>query len=127
MLNYDQDLNPENRERYVAAIASAVEENSLVREITHIDVQQFTNMQSYRTKCTELVRKIKEQSIPVEEILIYTYSMLYGLGPEYDAYKLIVQDKIDNKMKPTVESIIESFTNSKEVLTYVADRGWFVH
>ena len=42
--------------------------------------------------------------------------MLYGLGPEYDAYKLIVQGKIDNKMKPTVESIIESFTNSKEVL-----------
>ena len=95
---------------------TSIRRNALVREITHIDIQQFTNMQSYRTKCMELVRKIKEQSISVEEILIY--SVLYGLGPEYDAYKLIVQDKIDNKMKPTVESIIESFTNSKEVLTY---------
>ena len=94
----------------------SIRRNALVREITHIDIQHFTNMQSYRTKCMELVRKIKEQSISVEEILIY--SVLYGLGPEYGAYKLIVQDKIDNKMKPTVESLIESFTNSKEVLTY---------
>ena len=52
----------------------------------------------------QLVRKTKEQSISVEEILIY--SVLYSLGPEYDAYRLIAQDKIGNKMKPTMESII---------------------
>jgi len=58
--------------------------------------------------------------VAVEEILIY--SVLYGLGEEYDAYKLIVQDKIDNNVPITAENLIDNLTNSSEVMTHAAQR-----
>ena len=37
---------------------------------------------------------------------MFVYSVLCGLGPENNTHKLIVQDKLDNKIKPTVMSFL---------------------
>ena len=95
---------------------TSIRRMELVRQLVTLSMDNYHHeMPKYKAACMELSRRVKEAKLSIEDVIIY--SVLFGLDENYDAYKLITQDKIDQGNVVRAEDIIENLTNSSEVLS----------
>ena len=66
---------------------TSVRRMDLVCQLVSIHMDQYSHeMPRYKSACMELSRRVKQADISIEDVIIY--SVLYGLGESYDAYKM---------------------------------------
>ena len=95
---------------------SSLRKMEIIRNLVTLNMNDTMNdVTQYKTKAMELKRQVTAAESKVDDII--TYSIIYGLDHNYDAYKLMAQDKMDRGVLGGSDDVINSLTNSGEVLT----------
>ena len=88
----------------------------ITRNLVTLNMNDTLNdITQYKAKAMKLRRQVVTANINIDDII--TYSIIYGLDHNYDAYKLMAQDKMDRGELGGPDAIIQGLTNSGEVIT----------
>lgn len=95
---------------------SSLRKMEIIRNLVTLNMNDTLNdITQYKAKAMELRRQVMTANIDIDDII--TYSIIYGLDHNYDAYKLMAQDKMDRGELGGPDAIIQGLTNSGEVIT----------
>lgn len=94
---------------------SSLRKMEIIRDLTSLNMNEHMNeITAYKARALELWRQMKVCNITAADVA--TYSVIYGLDHNYDAYKLMAQDKMDRGVLGSPDEVIQGLTNAGECI-----------